>query len=760
MNSTIEELVQSLTLEEKAGLCSGRDFWRTKAVERLGIPAMMMSDGPHGLRAQKPGSSLPNDSIEAVCYPAGCAAAASFDPTLTRRMGAALGREARAAGVQMVLGPAINIKRSPLCGRNFEYYSEDPFLAGELAAAFIQGVQGEGVAACPKHFAANNQETRRLTVDSRLDERTLHEIYLPAFETAVREGRPWSLMCSYNRVNGVYASEHRQLLTELLRDSWGFAGFTVSDWGAVNDRVQGLAAGLDLEMPGSGGVNDARLVEAVRSGALDEAALDKAAARILNIVLRTADLARAPAEHGAANGHALAVELAKESAVLLRNLGALPLHAGQKVAYIGAFAETPRFQGGGSSHVNTRGAVGALEAARRGGRTVQYVAGFPADRDQRDEPEFLRAVAAAESADVAVIFAGLPEFFESEGADRRHMRLPDCQNNLIARVAAVQKNTVVVLHTGSPVECPWADEVSAVLCMYLGGEAVGRAADALLYGDAEPCGRLPESWPLRLEDTPCYLDFPGDGHTADYREGVYVGYRWYDARRMPVRWPFGHGLSYTGFVYKAAALSADTMDENGSVTVTVTVRNTGARPGKEVVQLYIADETGTTGRPPKELRHFAKVALEPGEEKQVSFTLTARDLSYYDEKMGGWYAASGDYTVLIGHSSRNIPARLTLHYQTARRRPLTVDENTAMGDLLRDARTAPVMKSVLQNFGSALGMNGGGENAAITEEAGLQMLDAMPLRAMASFGGAQAAAALPGLLAALRAALPEAQNKE
>ena len=290
MNSTIEELVQSLTLEEKAGLCSGRDFWRTKAVERLGIPAMMMSDGPHGLRAQKPGSSLPNDSIEAVCYPAGCAAAASFDPTLTRRMGAALGREARAAGVQMVLGPAINIKRSPLCGRNFEYYSEDPFLAGELAAAFIQGVQGEGVAACPKHFAANNQETRRLTVDSRLDERTLHEIYLPAFETAVREGRPWSLMCSYNRVNGVYASEHRQLLTELLRDSWGFAGFTVSDWGAVNDRVQGLAAGLDLEMPGSGGVNDARLVEAVRSGALDEAALDKAAARILNIVLRTAPL--------------------------------------------------------------------------------------------------------------------------------------------------------------------------------------------------------------------------------------------------------------------------------------------------------------------------------------------------------------------------------------------------------------------------------------------------------------------------------------
>ena len=759
MPATVEELVHSLTLEEKAGLCSGQGPWHTKAVARLGIPAMMVSDGPHGLRAQRPGAEGPNDSVEAVCYPAGCAAAASFDPALTRRLGAAVAREAQAAGVGVVLGPAINIKRSPLCGRNFEYYSEDPFLAGELAAGFIRGAQGEGVGACPKHFAANNQETRRLSVDDRIDERTLHEIYLPPFETAVRDAQPWCVMSSYNRVNGVYASENPLLLDEILRGQWGFTGFVMSDWGAVSDRVRALAAGLDLEMPGSGGVNDAKIAAAVRSGALDEAVLDKAVARILNIVLRAADLARpAPADREA--GHALAVRLAKESAVLLQNLGALPLREGQKVAYIGALAAQPRYQGGGSSHVNTRGAVGALQAAQRRHRNVRYVEGFPAALDQRDEAEFLRAVAAAEEADAAVIFAGLPESFESEGADRRHMRLPDCQNNLIARVAAVQKNTVVVLHTGAPVECPWAGDVSAILCMYLAGEGVGEAADALLWGDANPAGHLPETWPLRLEDTPCYLDFPGDGVTADYREGVYVGYRWYDARRMPVRWPFGHGLSYTGFVYKAAALSADTMDENGSVTVTVTVRNTGARPGKEVVQLYIADETGTTGRPPKELRHFAKVALEPGEEKQVSFTLTARDLSYYDEKMGGWYAASGDYTVLIGHSSRNIPARLTLHYQTARRRPLTVDENTAMGDLLRDARTAPVMKSVLQNFGSALGMNGGGENAAITEEAGLQMLDAMPLRAMASFGGAQAAAALPGLLAALRAALPEAQNKE
>ena len=740
MNSTIEELVQSLTLEEKAGLCSGRDFWRTKAVERLGIPAMMMSDGPHGLRAQKPGSSLPNDSIEAVCYPAGCAAAASFDPTLTRRMGAALGREARAAGVQMVLGPAINIKRSPLCGRNFEYYSEDPFLAGELAAAFIQGVQGEGVAACPKHFAANNQETRRLTVDSRLDERTLHEIYLPAFETAVREGRPWSLMCSYNRVNGVYASEHRQLLTELLRDSWGFAGFTVSDWGAVNDRVQGLAAGLDLEMPGSGGVNDARLVEAVRSGALDEAALDKAAARILNIVLRTADLARVPAEHGAANGHALAVELAKESAVLLRNLGALPLHPGQKVAYIGAFAETPRFQGGGSSHVNTRGAVGALEAARRGGRTVQYVAGFPADRDQRDEPEFLRAVAAAESADVAVIFAGLPEFFESEGADRRHMRLPDCQNNLIARVAAWQKNTEVVLHTGAPVECPWAEDVSAVLCMYLAGEGVGEAADALLWGDANPAGHLPETWPLRLEDTPCYLDYPGDGVTADYREGVFVGYRWYDARRMAVRWPFGHGLSYTGFVYRDAALDRPTLTEDGEATLRVRIRNSGAVPGAEVVQLYVSDATGAPapgGRVPQALRGFQKVRLEPGQECEICFTLTARDLSHYDERLHGWYAAPGRYELRLGHSSRDIRITVPLQFETQRFPPLTVDGTTPLGLLLADPRTAVTAQKLLDG-------RGGDGDGLMPPDAMAPMLDATPLRELTD------CSAPDGLLAALR----------
>ena len=753
MNATVEELVAALTLEEKASLCSGADFWHTKAVARLGIPAIKVSDGPHGLRAQKEGSTDPNDSIEAVCFPAGCAAAASFDPALTRRMGAALGREARAAGVQVLLGPAVNIKRSPLCGRNFEYYSEDPYLAGALATGFISGVQSEGVGTSIKHFAANNQETRRLSADSRMDERTLHEIYLPAFETAVKQAQPWTVMCSYNRVNGTYASENRTLLTDILRKEWGFDGFVMSDWGAVNDRVKGVAAGLELEMPGSGGINDRKLVEAVQNGTLDEAVLNTAVTRILNIVLRAADLAQKPAQFDRAADHKLAVELAKQSGVLLRNLGALPLRKGQKVVYIGAFADHPRYQGGGSSHVNTT-AISAMDAAIMNDRGADYIEGFPADRDQRDEAEFLRAVTAAEAADAAVVFAGLPDSFESEGGDRRHMRLPDCQNNLIARIAAVQKNTVVVLHTGAPVECPWAEDVSAVLCMYLAGEGAGEAADALLWGEANPCGRLPETWPLRLEDTPCYLDYPGDGVTADYREGVYVGYRWYDARKMPVRWAFGHGLSYTGYVYRDVALSADTLAENGTVTVQVRVKNSGAMRGAEVVQLYVADATGapvTGGRVPQQLRGFAKIDLQPGEEQIVSFTLTPRDLSYYSAAIHDWYAAPGKYEIRIGHSSRDIRQTLVLHYTGTKRLPLTVDETTPLGILLADDRTAPLVRNMLNAETKA--MENGGGDGLMPPEAVAQMFDAMTLRNMINFGGPEAEEHLTAALETLKQAV-------
>lgn len=757
--NNIPALVAALTLEEKAGLCSGADFWRTKAVERLGIPALMLSDGPHGLRTQDVAAADPNASIDAVCYPAGCATAASFDPDLTRRLGAALGRECRAEGVNVLLGPAINIKRSPLCGRNFEYYSEDPYLAGALSAAFVQGLQGEGVGAAPKHFAANSQEYRRLSANSRLDERTLREIYLPAFEETVKTAAPATLMCSYNRVNGCYASEHKTLLNDILRGEWGFDGFVMSDWGAVADRVKGVAAGLELEMPGNGGLNDAKLVAAVQNGTLDEAVLDKAVTRLLNIILRYTDLAKqgTPPAFDRVADHHLAADMATECAVLLQNKGALPLQAGQKVVYIGAFAQTPRYQGGGSSHVNTGRAVSALHAAEAANRNVQYLRGFPADRDQRDEGDFLAAVAAAAAADTAVIFAGLPESFESEGFDRRHMQLPDCQNNLIARVAAVQKNTVVVLHTGAPVECPWADDVSAVLCLYLTGEGVGTAADRLLWGDACPAGRLPETWPLRLEDTPCYLDYPGDGVSADYREGVFVGYRWYDARQMAVRWPFGHGMSYTGFTYRGAELDKDEFDADGDerITIRVQVQNTGGVRGAEVVQLYVADTTGLPvpgGKVPQALRGVHKLWLDPGETATVHFTVTARDFSWYSTDLGDWFAHPGRYELRLGHSSRDIRATLPLRLHTKRRLPLTVDENTPLGILLADARTAPLLRELVAQ--APAGVAGSGADI-MSPEALPQMLDAMPLRALAGFAGSgsELAAALPGLVAALQAAV-------
>lgn len=503
MYATVQELVDALTLEEKAGLCTGA------AVPRLGLPALRVS----GLHSQ--------ESAGGVCFPSACAAAASFDPEAARRMGAALGREARSGGAQLLDVPDVNLKRGPLSGRSADTWAEDPCLTGALAAAFLQGVQSAGVGGCAGRLAVVNQETDRRTLNRRVDKRTLQELYLPAFETAVRDGQPRAVVCSAGQLNGTRICEDTALLTDTLRGAWGFAGAVLAEPGAVQDPARTLAAGVDFAPADAG-----RLVDAVQSGALDESVLNRAASNIIRTLL-AASTQPSPADRTA--DRSLAVELAKQSGVLLRNLGALPLHKGQKVAYIGAFAAHPRYSAG---HPRAPQVTSAIDAAVLHGRKIHYIEGFPADRDQRDEAEFLRAVVAAEAADAAVIFAGLPECAELAAADRRHMRLPECQNNLIARVAAVQKNTVVVLHTSGPVECPWADDVSSVLCMYLAGEGLGEATDALLWGNADPCGRLPETWPLRLEDTPCYLDFPGDGVTADYREGVYVGYRWYDARKI------------------------------------------------------------------------------------------------------------------------------------------------------------------------------------------------------------------------------------
>ena len=734
MARNIKELVAQMTLEEKASLCSGSDFWHTQPIERLGIPAVMLSDGPHGLRKQDgEGDHLGlNESIEAVCFPAACAVASSFDTDLINRMGQTLGEECQAENLSVLLGPAVNIKRSPLCGRNFEYLSEDPYLTGKMAAAYINGVQSWDVGTSIKHFAANNQEYRRMNCSSEVDERTLREIYFPAFEEAVKAAQPKTVMCSYNKINGVYSADNEWLLTKILRDEWGFEGYVMTDWGAISDRVQGIRAGLDLEMPGPGTAHDAHIVAAMKNGELDETLVNQTVERILNVVFSYVDHRHPEAVFDRNADHEQSVDIETECAVLLENNGVLPLKTGTKVAYIGGFAAKPRYQGGGSSHINASKVTSALQSAEVKGRNVTYTEGFPADRDEMDDAALAAAVDAAKEADVAVIFAGLPDIIEGESYDRADMKMPVCQNKLVAAVAAVQPNTVVVLHNGSPVECPWAKDVAAVLEMYLGGQGVGEACDRLLWGEANPCGRLAETFPLRVEDNPSYLYFPGDGKKVKYAEGVFVGYRYYDTKKQPVRWSFGHGMSYTQFEYSNLHLSSDSMDDVGKVRVSVEVTNTGAMAGKEVVQMYVSDKTGTTGRPAKELKGFAKVALQPGETKTVTLEITARDLSWYNEEMSDWYAASGKYEVLVGHACDDICLTGELQFTTIKTPPMVVDGSTTLGELAENPKTAAVLGQMLQQaFGAATGDNNAGMQS---EDATAQAtMFAMPLKSLASF---------------------------
>ena len=729
MKRDVKQLVAQMTLEEKAGLCSGLDFWHTKSVDRLGVPSVMMTDGPHGLRKQMGDADHLglNTSVEAVCFPAACATASSFDMDLIRDLGDVLGRECQAENVSVLLGPAVNIKRSPLCGRNFEYMSEDPYLTGKLAAAYIQGVQGRHVGTSIKHFAANNQEYNRMGGSSQVSERALREIYLPGFEEAVKASQPKTVMCSYNKINGVYASENDWLLNQVLRKEWGFQGYVVTDWGAVADRVKGIKAGLDLEMPASGGYTDAEIVAAVKDGSLDEAVLDRSVERMLTVLFDYVDNRDADAVFDRAADHKAAEDMAAECAVLLANDGLLPLDGAGPVAYIGEFAAKPRYQGGGSSHIASHKVSSALASAQAKKRAVSYVPAFSCEKDELMDGGLEQAVVAAKAAEVAVIFAGLPDSFESEGYDRTHMRLPDCQNQVIEAVAAANPNTVVVLHNGSPVECPWADKVRAVLEMYLGGEGVGEACDRLLWGEANPCGRLAETFPLRLQDNPSYLNFPGDGKTVHYAEDVFVGYRWYEARQIPVRWAFGHGLSYTSFAYSELRLSSATMDDNGTVTVSVDVTNTGDRAGKEVVQLYVSDRTGTPMRPVKELKGFAKVALEPGETKTVDLTICARDLSYWNSELGDWFAAAGSYALLVGPASDAICRQAEITFRTGKQLPLNVTDASTISQLRADPRTAPLLEKLLAAGAETSGINLSDSGTSDFIEA---VLNSVPLKSL------------------------------
>jgi beta-glucosidase len=666
--SAASSLLGQLTLEEKASLCLGSDFWHTAPVERLGVPAIMVSDGPHGLRVQPDEADHVgiSGSVPATCFPTASALASSWDPELVRGVGAALGREARAQGVAVVLGPGINIKRSPLCGRNFEYFSEDPLVSGVLGAAMIDGVQSQGVGTSLKHYAVNNQETDRLRVSAEVDERTLREIYLAGFERAVTQARPWTVMCSYNKVNGVYASEHTWLLTTVLRGEWGFDGLVVSDWGAVHDRVAALAAGLDLEMPPNLGVSDAAIVTAVRTGQLDEHVLDTAVARVLQLIDRATATIEPPPVLDPDAHHALARAAATECAVLLKNQDRLlPLRPGfgDTIAVIGEFARTPRYQGAGSSQVNPTRVDIVLEELRAGvpdSVEVAFAAGYGIGATDRDEQLAEEAVALAGRAEVVVAFLGLPAADESEGFDRTHMDLPANQTALLSRLADTNPNLAVVLANGSAVRLSdWEQHARAVLECWLSGQGAGGAAADLLLGAANPSGRLAETLPLRLEDTPPYLNFPGEAGQVRYGEGIFVGYRGYDALDRQVHYPFGHGLSYTSFGY--ADLSATTtgrpQDDDLVVEVTCRVTNTGDHRGKEVVQLYVGDPEASVARPIRELKAFAKVDLEPGETTVVELALTARDLSYWSTRLHDWALEGGEFELAVGSSSRDL--RLT-----------------------------------------------------------------------------------------------------
>jgi beta-glucosidase len=735
----LDALIDDLTVEEKAALVMGSDFWHTAAVPRLGVERVMVADGPHGLRMQPDegdhvgiGGSAP-----ATCFPTASGLASSWDRDLLAEIGGALADEARAQGVSVILGPGINMKRSPLCGRNFEYFSEDPFLTGELALALTVAIQDQGVGTSLKHFAANNQEDDRLRVSAEVDERTLRETYLAAFERVVTGGQPWTVMCAYNKLNGTYASEHHWLLTEVLREEWGFQGLVVSDWGAVHDRVAALTAGLDLEMPPARGRSEVAVVEAVSSGALPLEVLDTGVRRVLALVEKSAPARHAtPADPAYDEHHRLARRAATRSAVLLKNQGVLPLslETGQAVAVIGAFATEPRYQGAGSSQVNPTSVDVPLEELRAllpDGVEVTYSPGFGLDEPAEDAADSaLRTSAreAARSADAAVLFLGLPAAAESEGFDRSHIDLPANQLALLETVAQVSSRVVVVLANGSVVRTsPWEDRVGAVLECWLGGQAAGGAVADLLTGAANPSGKLAETIPVRLEDNPSYLNFPGDSQVVHYGEGLFIGYRSYDALALEVGHPFGFGLSYTTFEVAApeVTLSGSVAGGDLAVEVRVPVTNTGGRAGAEVVQVYVADPECRVRRPERELKGFARVELEPGGSGEARVVLDARAFSYWSVLLGRWVVEAGEFVLHVGTSSRDLPHTISLDIEAPPiAAPLTRD--STLHEWLTDTQGAELLRRATADNPAAQG--------PLSDPGMISVVGTMPMSTLANFG--------------------------
>jgi beta-glucosidase len=738
MDRDIKNIISQMTLEEKAGLCSGLDFWRTKAVERLGIPSVMVTDGPHGLRKQAEDADHLglNKSVPATCFPSGVTLAASWDRSLIERVGIALGEECQAENVAVILGPAANIKRSPLCGRNFEYFSEDPFLSSEMAANHIKGVQSQGVGTSLKHFAVNNQEHRRMSVDAVLDERTLREIYLASFEGTVKQSQPWTVMCAYNKVNGEYCSENEYLLNSILKNEWGFKGYVVSDWGAVNERAEGLKAGLELEMPSSNGIGDKKIVEAVLSGSLSEDILDEAVERILNITFKAIDNKKQNAVYDQEAHHRLAREVARECMVLLKNEDeVLPLKKEDSIAVIGEFVVKPRYQGGGSSHINPTALDSILEEIQKTAgcsSKVSYSQGFTLESDNIDNDLLSEAREAASKADVAVIFAGLPDRYESEGYDRKHMRIPENQIRLIEEVASVQSKVVVVISNGSPIEMPWVGKAKGLLEAYISGQAAGGAIADLLFGIANPCGKLAETFPRKLSDNPSYLNFPGEGDKVEYKEGIFIGYRYYDKKEIEPLFPFGHGLSYTSFEYTDISVDKKDISDEEVVKVNVRVKNTGKAAGKEIVQLYIKDIESTVTRPEKELKGFEKLELQPGEEKTAVFILDKQSFAYYNTDIKDWHVESGAFDIMAGSSSRDIRLKTVINVNSTEVIKKKYTRNSTIGDIMANPAVAETFESILrQIFGSL----GSGENEETMGTDGEAMINDMLLRSLVAFSG-------------------------
>lgn len=708
----INEVLSKLSLEEKASLCEGLNFWMSRGYPDKGIPSLFMADGPHGLRKQNIKDSDPmgiNESETSVCYPTGSTVACSWDRDLLEMMGDCLGQQCFQSGVDILLGPAINIKRSPLCGRNFEYYSEDPFLSGELAAAFVKGLQKNGVIACLKHFCANNQETRRKSVDVIVDERTLREIYLTSFEIPVRKGGALAVMSAYNKVNGIYPAEHQQLARQILREEWGFKGILLTDWGAMDQIVPSLKAGLTLQMPGNGGYTARKIIKAVEDGRLSIEDLDYAVTSLLYTINKTVEPSNEMRKDQKKDVtmesfHALAKKITSESMVLLKNDDQiLPLKPTAKIAVIGEMAVKPRYQGSGSSHVNPYRLTSALVEMKKVAENIRYAEGYIEDKSS--EQLINEAVETARKAEVVVVFAGLPDSYESEAYDREDMKLPDAHNRLIERLAEVNKNIVVVLSNGSPVEMPWVARVKGILEAYLGGEAAGSAICDILFGKTNPSGKLAETFIKKLEDNPSHLNFPGELDRVEYREGIFVGYRYYEKKKITPLFAFGHGLSYTTFEYSDLELDKAEMLDTETLNVSFKVKNTGEYRGKEIVQLYVANNEGQIIRPEKELREFAKIDLKPGEEKTVNFELGKRAFAYYNVELRDWHVNSGVYTICVGAASDDIRLKKDIKITSAVRIKRKVTRNTLLKDIMEEPRLDNIIQLVLNEIKDKLPFN-------------------------------------------------------